>query len=273
MSVTVANIDIGNVANDGTGDPLRVAFEKINNNFNSLASLSFPSPGGANGAIQYNLNGLNFAGTSNLVYDSANNNINLGANILINHGANVDFGSSSSPIHQVFVSNAGIAIGNVTMTETGNTINFSLLGSPGSKISLAGLNDINVTGNIITSGNVALGNSLAYGNTIIGSFEVITPDNTANQILWQQPYANLSSGTFKITSVTQQGTHYSQYGVVDVTRTSDGGDVIFNVHSTLFTGFPVTTYNVDLIFGNIAVMVSPRFNENISHLVSYEIDN
>jgi hypothetical protein len=273
MSVTVENIDIGNVANDGTGDPLRVAFQKIQNNFTALSTLSFPSPGGANGAIQYNLNGLNFAGTSNLVYDSANNNVDLGANIVINNGAVINFGSSSSPIHQVFVSNAGLAIGNVTMTETGNTINFSLLGSPGSKISLAGLNDINVTGNIITSGNVALGNSLAYGNTIIGSFEVITPDNTANQILWQQPYANLTSGSFKITSTTLQGSQYTQYGVVDVTRTSDGSEVIFNAHSTLFTGAPVTVYNVDYIFGNIAIMVSPRFNENVSHLVSYEIDN
>ena len=25
-------INVGNVANDGTGDPLRIAFEKINNN-------------------------------------------------------------------------------------------------------------------------------------------------------------------------------------------------------------------------------------------------
>jgi len=34
-------INIGAVANDGTGDPLRVAFEKINNNFATLGSTGY----------------------------------------------------------------------------------------------------------------------------------------------------------------------------------------------------------------------------------------
>ena len=29
-------IDIGSVANDGTGDPLRTAFDKVNDNFTEL---------------------------------------------------------------------------------------------------------------------------------------------------------------------------------------------------------------------------------------------
>ena len=32
-------INLGTIANDGTGDPLRVAFTKINQNFNELYSL------------------------------------------------------------------------------------------------------------------------------------------------------------------------------------------------------------------------------------------
>jgi hypothetical protein len=34
MSIT--NINTGNIANDGSGDPLRVAFQKINQNFQAI---------------------------------------------------------------------------------------------------------------------------------------------------------------------------------------------------------------------------------------------
>lgn len=38
MSINFANINIGNSAGDGTGDPLRLAFNKINLNFANVAS-------------------------------------------------------------------------------------------------------------------------------------------------------------------------------------------------------------------------------------------
>lgn len=44
-------IRVGSLPNDGTGDPLRVAFAKVNNNFTELYSLSTAE--GPNGAIQY----------------------------------------------------------------------------------------------------------------------------------------------------------------------------------------------------------------------------
>ena len=42
-------IDIGDLPNDGTGDPLRVAFQKINTNFESIPLLN---QGGANQSIR-----------------------------------------------------------------------------------------------------------------------------------------------------------------------------------------------------------------------------
>ncbi len=44
-------INLGSSANDGTGDPLRVAFEKINNNFSELFNTAMPN--GPDGSIQY----------------------------------------------------------------------------------------------------------------------------------------------------------------------------------------------------------------------------
>jgi hypothetical protein len=36
--MTIQTINLGNYANDGTGDDLRTAFEKVNANFNTLTS-------------------------------------------------------------------------------------------------------------------------------------------------------------------------------------------------------------------------------------------
>ena len=272
MSVQVELIDIGALANDGTGDPLRVAFDKINNNFSTLSALSFPNPGLPAGSFQYT-DGINFLGAANLKFDNANNKIKLGSNIAINNGANVSIGSLSSPVHQIFLSNSGLTMGNVSMSESSNTISFSIVGQPGTKISLAGLNDIQVSGNIITSGNVALGNSLAYGNTLVGSFTTVTPDNAINQVIYEAPYGNITSGSFKITSTKPTPTRYAQSATIDFTRPIDAASIGYVVHSTIFIGTAVTKYNVDISFGNIRVMVSPLFNTAITHLVSYEIDN
>jgi hypothetical protein len=66
-------INTGVMANDETGDPLQVAFRKINL---AIAAVSVTSPpGGANGAVQYNNAGV-LAGGS-LVYD-AQGNVQLG---------------------------------------------------------------------------------------------------------------------------------------------------------------------------------------------------
>lgn len=49
--MTIEIIAIGQTPNDQTGDPLRTAFTKVNQNFQTLASSS--TPGGPDGAVQY----------------------------------------------------------------------------------------------------------------------------------------------------------------------------------------------------------------------------
>jgi len=274
MSVTTELIDIGALANDGTGDPLRVAFDKINNNFNTLSSLSFPSPGGTDGSIQFKV-GPGFSGTPNLVFDSVNDKINVGSNIGVITGHTVDIANRASPVHKIYLSNAGLDLGNVSMTESGNVINFSIAGHPGAGISLAGLNDIQVSGNLITSGNVALGNSLAYGNALIGSFTITTPDNTTNQVIYETPASKFTNGVFKVTSSRKISTNYTQSVQLDIVVTGDKNVLRYTAHSTTFSNsnIPVTKYNVDLHFSNVRIMVSPQFADPIIHIVSYEIDD
>jgi len=270
MAVQVELIDIGALANDGTGDPLRVAFDKINNNFSTLSAISFPAPGGIEGSLQYKI-GNSYTGSPNLLF--SNNSIRIGSNVGVITGANVNIGSRPSPIHKLYLSNVGLDVGNVNIAETGNTITFSIVGTPGAKISLAGLNDIQVSGNIITSGNVALGNSLAYGNVIIGSAKVTTPDATINQVIYETPAATFTTGKFKIASSRNISTNYTQSVELNIVVTGDKGVLRYTAHSTVFSSLPVTKYNVDLHFSNVRIMVSPQFADPIVHLISYEINN
>jgi hypothetical protein len=54
--MSLANVNIGTIANDGTGDPLRSAFRTINQNFANLA------PFASNGNITYNAGVVSVAG-------------------------------------------------------------------------------------------------------------------------------------------------------------------------------------------------------------------
>ena len=85
-------IDVGNVANDGEGDPIRTAFIKTNNNFSQLFSLSSNSISNGNSAVSIpNSNGnvyISAGNVANIVTVTANGlnttgNVNAG-NVLAN---------------------------------------------------------------------------------------------------------------------------------------------------------------------------------------------
>ena len=78
--MTRQNINIGSTANDGTGDPLRTAFDKINDNFVEL----YGSDNDIN-TLDANLNVNNFSITTGVTNGNititlnGTGNINLGA--------------------------------------------------------------------------------------------------------------------------------------------------------------------------------------------------
>ena len=117
-----ANILIGELPNDGTGDPLRVAFSKINNNFANLQTLTDPE--GPIGAFQFktaevigNVTSNGISGSSALTY--ANSNVTLGTNLIPT--ANVDIGSPANAIQNIYVGTS-LTIGNVTLSSAVDTI-------------------------------------------------------------------------------------------------------------------------------------------------------
>lgn len=84
------NINVGNVANDGTGDPLRTAFDKINNNFVEVyANLSSSSTSAPSDQILYGT-GSSTTSSANLTYNSNTGILAVGhtiaANVVVGRG-------------------------------------------------------------------------------------------------------------------------------------------------------------------------------------------
>jgi hypothetical protein len=238
-------INVGDLPNDGTGDPVRVAFIKINNNFAQSTSLT--SPSGPNGAIQLNLSNTvgnvttnTFTGSSNLRV--VGSNLNLGFNIIPTGTINI--GALGNRIGNLYVSNTGFNVGNVSITENNG---------------------------ILSLGNVSV-DTLSSGNTSFKSATFTTTDITENVTILSVPIASFNNGKFEINSRVT-GTNNSQYAVIDATRNNGSSAVKHTVYGTIFTGSVVTTYDVDVSDGNVRIKVSPLINSPIIHNISYQINN
>lgn len=256
MTITTANIDIGDLPNDGTGDPLRTAFDKINENFAILESLQ---PSGANGAFQYNNNGVP-AGTGNLVYNAGNNTINLGASININ--GLVSIGNAANAVANLYVGQNSLKIGNISVTESGNVLSFPISVLPTNKASF-------LVNNLTGDGNIS-GATLTASNATLSTFSTSTSNNDANQVIWQAPADTFNTATFTIRS-QEDTTYNSQLGTLTLNKNASNLSLNFTVSGTIFTGNVVTDYNADVMYSNIRIMVSPFSNIAITHTVDYKI--
>lgn len=258
MTSNVANIDIGSLPNDGTGDPLRVAFAKINDNFTYLGNLV---PGGPTGALQYiDANGF-FEGSANIVFDSANNQLDLGTTIVPLSDAGINLGTANSRIGNLYLANT-FQMGNISVSESGNLISFPVKVLPSKQASLH-VNDINMDGNLTVGGNLVL------NDIDIGSFSSTTVGNTAGQVIFQIPLTQISTGKFQITSRDSNSAN-SQTITLSITKYSDNSNVRFSAYGTVFVGDPVTRYNVDNGYGNLRILINPLVNDTIVHTGTYE---
>jgi hypothetical protein len=258
MTITTANIDIGDLPNDGTGDPLRTAFEKINDNF---AELLGGLPEGPEGSFQFNDNG-NSLGTANLVYVPNTNTIQLGSNIV--PIANVTIGTTSNRITGLYLGNTSLKLGNISVNEANNTISFPITVLPSSKASIA-------IDNVTADGNVSVGDTLIVGATSSKTVEAITTTNAPNQPVVEILESEFGIGTFKINS-RENASNNSQSATIVAYKSNTGLGVRYVVSNTIFIGASYINYNVLLDgYGNVQFAVSPTLNTTFTHTINYEV--
>lgn len=259
MTVTTANIDIGDLPNDGTGDPLRTAFEKINENFIELIGAL---PEGPEGSFQFNSNG-NSLGTANFAYIEANNTILLGSNIV--PISSVTIGTSANRVSNLYLGNASLKIGSISVVETGNILSFPISVLPTSKASF----HIN---NLTTDGNANITNKLTVASTTSSDVQFVTTTNTANQSIFEIPASSFSIGTFKINS-REASSNNSQSATIIGYKSNNGVGIRYVVSGTIFIGTQpaLTNYNIDVAYGNVRFMVSPILNSTLTHSINYQV--
>ena len=180
-------INLGTLPNDGSGDPLRLAFEKINNNFTQIYSgdVTVVSTAGVEGSIQFNavvITGNTEAnvlgGSENLLFDNATNTVKLNGNIIATELGNLTLGSPTNKIANLYLKPAGLNLGNVNIASVGNIVEFTVASNPNVKA------DITVA-NI--SSDTVLSNTLFYKNTTLSEVTVSTTTNASAQVVLEIP--------------------------------------------------------------------------------------
>jgi hypothetical protein len=263
-------INIGNVANDGNGDPLRLAFEKINNNFTQLYSIAggAGAAAGVDGSIQFratnDLLSVAYSGGTWVAFGSPDKfYVSYDGVIWTNTPAPV-----SEQIRAVYATPAGfIAVGDngtiITSNDLGVTwsvetsgttanllavhfnsvTNLYLTVGTGGKIlsSADGSNwNTNVSGVTITL------NAIAYNPTGIG-YVVVGAAGTALLSLTGSTWITQTTGaTANLTGITFDGGSYIATGA--------GGIILTSVNGVnWFARTSGTTQNLSAVtVGNIA---------------------
>lgn len=157
--MTIETINIGFIANDGTGDDLRTAFEKVNGNFTSLVDL-----------ISASVVGENLGSGEGLYIQRTDNKLQFRS---IDNGSNLSVTTSGNQIVVALSINEGVNFNNQNLTNTGDIDVKGSISLTGATSKLYG----NVVGNVIGSviGTIYVGSNpvVAQGN-IVGKNGLIT---------------------------------------------------------------------------------------------------
>lgn len=161
-------VNIGVTANDNTGDPLRTAFDKLNDNFDEVYAAG---PVGTNIQISdntiasTNTNGnidLDPAGTGKVLVNgpldangvvTLNSTATVTGNIVPTSANTYSLGSASSPFKEMYVSGSSLHIGNLILKEVDTMLEV---------FQADGVTNAILSGNSTTSGTV-----LNNGNTVV----------------------------------------------------------------------------------------------------------
>lgn len=300
----IGNINTGVLPNDGTGDPLRTAFQEVNNNFANIFSASMP----ANLVVVDDITNSQNNTTSSTTNVSSTINIQAN-NIFIGSGYSIPIGTGTPEV---------INVGNVANDGTGDPLkvafdkinnNFSSLANlflapplentslqTTSNNAVSVINDAEVPSLVAFSVPIgpygdqefinigALPND-GTGDPLRVAFEKInnnftnlfytattttsiyTLNNVANQVILEVPVSQFTQGSFQIRS-----SDISNQDSQDITITSQITNNLVNVkwsgYGTTFNGNALTRYDMDVVSSNVRLKVNPLVNKVLLHFIS-----
>jgi hypothetical protein len=228
--MTYEYVDVGAQPDDGTGDPLRTAYIKINNNFaqlqqfgttkisNGSSNINIPTAGGAIIAGVGGQSGVMTITTTGVTSSSltATGNVVSQTNFVGNGYYLTDISSASALINGTSNVSIPVTNGNVNTVANGNLT----LGVADRLVTIFG--NLSVTGNATIAGNITR-NSISYGSSELGFF---ASDGNANVTI---------SGTSNVAVFTTTG--LSVNGNIISTGNTVGSNIVGTqgVYGNIFT--------------------------------------
>jgi hypothetical protein len=217
MAITLSNVNIGSGPGAGNGDPLRTAFNTINNNF-ALVQANLNNPSGATSVSALANNGfqLQLDSTGNTLVPK---NLTVAGNLIVIGNVTV--------VNQEIINSSEIVAGNLT----------------------ANLNVFvtsNIYGNIITT---IAGSSANLTLDPDGTADVVLTPNTSLWLLDTSPSINTTSGALIVYGGTGVGGNlYVGAGIFSPTITAINANVTAaNIGMIGYVGQQVTTANIGMI--------------------------
>ena len=281
-------IETGETPNDGSGDPLRTAFDKINNNFANLFTLTTSNPeilqlidNNENQSLGNSLNQLNKM-IVNLISLTANNHV---SNSTSTGNINTINNNINTTITNTFDSKANNPVIIRQKQKATKLTNLAKL-SPIEKTTSSLTLDTNAITfgsqeyiNIGETPNDGNGDPLrvAFGkinNNFTNLFFTTTNTSTAytsgltqNQVILEVPITRFYQGEFQIRS-SDPGTADMQDITLTASITNNQTNVRFSGHSTLFDGNAICRYDMDVFNDNVRILINPLVNEYLEHFIS-----
>jgi len=107
-------------------------------------------------------------------------------------------------------------------------------------------------------------------SSTFNTYEVYTLGLTPNQVVYTCSVGDFTQGLFQIRSSDPDATE-SQDVMLQAQITNNLSDVKFTGYGTSFEGNAVCTYNMDVLSGNVRILVTPLKNATLLHFISAQV--
>lgn len=111
--------------------------------------------------------------------------------------------------------------------------------------------------------------SQLYGTGFFTS-NAYSAGTTAGQVIFETPVETFTQAVFQINSNDVSSTD-SENITLTATILTDGSEVKWNGHSTIFNGNVLTEYDMDIFDSNVRILVNPLIDTDIFHFISAQI--
>jgi hypothetical protein len=242
-------INTGDLPNDGSGDPLRLAFDKINNNFANLFAIT---------AVEGELIPVEELVDEQISGNTFSGNINIG---LVANNVYYTLPDSATPV-QVAQFDTFAYVANL-ITPTGpygdqEYINIGAQANDGE-------------GDPLRTAFAKINNN--FSNlffTTTSTSNTFTVGLDTNQVIYETSANTFSQAKFQIRS-SDPGTDDMQDITITASITNNLAGVRFTGYGTLFEGNPLCRYDMDVLDGNVRLLINPIKNAVILHFIASEV--